>query len=67
MTWVTVTREEFERLIDSYPRKLVQDVNGTSEPPFVTYNDFSLGKWPESVVAGHGLPEEDRTYYRVVR
>jgi hypothetical protein len=48
-----VTKEEFERFIASYPRPLDRDIMRMAEPPVVTYNDFSLGMWPLSIVAQH--------------
>ena len=48
-----VSKEEFSAFLDSYPRPLSFDKSGISDPPFVTYNDFTLGKWPESIVASH--------------
>lgn len=50
------TPEELEEFVKSYPRKLVSDVYGACEPPLVTYNDFTLGNWPESVVASYSAP-----------
>lgn len=46
-----VSKQEFEEFVKNYPRKLLYDVTGICEPPAVSYNDFELGKWPESVVA----------------
>lgn len=46
-----VTKEEFKQFIDSYPRHLERDVAMMCEPPVITFNDFSLGAWPASVVA----------------
>jgi hypothetical protein len=48
-----VTKEQFEQFIQSYPRPLNRNVALMCEPPVVTYNDFSLGMWPASVVARH--------------
>lgn len=47
--------DEFIQFIKNYPRPLERDVNQICEPPVVTYNDFTLGNWPESVVAGHSF------------
>ncbi len=47
------TYEEIEAFIKTYPRKLERDVFGAYEPPLVTYNDFTLGVWPESVIASY--------------
>jgi hypothetical protein len=54
-----VTKEEFEKFILSYPRPLDRDVAQMCEPPVVTYNDFSLGVWPQSVVARHTFEGRD--------
>lgn len=56
---VTCTKEELEAFVAAYPRALEKDVFAASEPPLVTYNDFTLGDWPDSVVASHraGYPE----------
>jgi hypothetical protein len=48
-----VTKEEFERFVISYPGHLERDIAHFAEPPVVTYNDFSLGMWPRSIVARH--------------
>ena len=52
---VRVSKDEFVKFLENYPRKLVVDACGLSDPPLVTYNDFSDGrKWgqdPDSVVA----------------
>lgn len=73
-----VNKAEFQKFIADYPRKLEVDICGICDPPFVTYNDFQLGKWPESVVAqtraydndpnGYFYePEENREYYIAVK
>lgn len=50
-----VTKEEFEAFIKAfikaYPHPLRLDVAMMYEPPLLTYNDFALGNWPESIVA----------------
>jgi hypothetical protein len=48
-----VTKEEFDAFIKAYPRPLERDVNATVEPTCVTFNDFTLGDWPKSVVASY--------------
>ena len=69
-----VTKTEFEEFIANYPRKLVKDVCGISDPPAVSYNDFELAnRWPWGVVARTWLyddnpngyfyePENERSY-----
>lgn len=54
-----VTKEEFEQYLKDYPRPLERDVAFMAEPPWVSYNDFTLASgWPDSVVASHSF--EDR-------
>jgi hypothetical protein len=51
---IQVTKEEFDEFIRKYNtnvHKLERDTCGIFDPPVVSYNDFSLGDWPESVVA----------------
>lgn len=69
-----VSKDEFERYLANYPRKLERDVCGIGDPPSISYNDFELAnRWPYSVVAythvyddnlGHYYyaPEEERVY-----
>lgn len=46
-----VSKEEFENFLKNYHGKLACDTCGISEPPVTTYNDFSRGDYPNSVVA----------------
>ena len=46
-----VTKEEMLAHVAAWPRPLKIDVLGTFDPPLITYNDFTLGKWPDSVIA----------------
>jgi hypothetical protein len=74
MKYRNVTKEEFDKFVAAYPRPLVKDVCGIPQPPVLSYNDFSMGKWPESIVAqvqlfesgskdeGHPYPWEPNTY-----
>jgi hypothetical protein len=48
-----VTRAEHDAFLAAYPRKLERDVVRFFEPPLIQHNDFTLGKWPESVVASY--------------
>lgn len=68
-----VDKNAFNSFINNYPKKLERDVYGVCEPPLITYNDFSKGDWPESIVASTYLyenepesywyvPEEERIY-----
>lgn len=60
--WKKVSKEEFYSYIKSYPRKLDFDTCGICEPPLSSYNDFTRGYWPDSMVAkiyrNDMLPEE---------
>ena len=60
--WKRVTKDEFYEFINSYPTKLDFDTTGIYEPPLSSYNDFTRGFWPDSMVAkihrNDMLPEE---------
>jgi hypothetical protein len=57
------SKEEFEAFLRGYPRPLERDVYGACEPPLVSYNDWTLGNWPTSIVASHSLdPDGDRNW-----
>ena len=62
--YIALTEEEFKKQLRDYPNKLDRDVCGISEPPQVSYNDFS-GKlsWPESRMFVHTLGKKD--YHRL--
>lgn len=74
---IQVDHDTFIHFIENYPRKLVRDVCGISDPPHVSYNDFELAnRWPYSIVASTWLyddnpsgffyePYESRKYYIV--
>ena len=55
-----VSKNEFLDFLRSYPRKLEVDVCGVSEPALMTYNDFQLGVWPDSVVAKTYIWDNDK-------
>lgn len=59
MKWKPVTEQEMLAAVNSYPAKLVRDVYQVCDPALVTYNDFSLGKWPESVIARYSAARGD--------
>lgn len=58
-----VTQAEFDAFIKSYPRALEEHLYART-PPVISYNDFTLGNWPESVIARHDVglngPEDDQ-------
>ncbi|AUR92804.1 hypothetical protein NVP1177O_39 [Vibrio phage 1.177.O._10N.286.45.E10] len=61
MKMLTVDKDTFDKIINSYHGELNVNVSGISEPPVKTYNDFSNGKvWPDSVVASVALFESYR-------
>lgn len=62
---VRVSKDRFEQFIKNYPRELAVDVCGISEPPVITYNDFSDNrKWPDSIVARTWAYDDDpKGYY----
>lgn len=68
-----VSKEDYVKFINNYPRPLNRDVFAACDPPSVTYNDFELAdRWPYSIVASTCLyddtpgsyyePEEKRVY-----
>lgn len=59
-----VTKEEFELFIKNYPHELEIDVCGIFEPPIKSYNDFTIGMWPESVVAYISLGKDTYGYFK---
>lgn len=58
---VDVTKEELMAYVKAYPRPLERDVNGVYEPPCITYNDFTLGDWPASIVASYMAAYDENT------
>lgn len=46
-----VSKEEFLEFIANYPRSLVINTFNACDPPAISYNDYSLGAWPKSIVA----------------
>lgn len=50
-----VTKEEFDNFISNYPRPLMYSALTICCPEKGQYNDFTLGNWPESVVASFNL------------
>lgn len=59
------SKDEYQKFIDEYPRKLVRDVYGVCDPPSITYNDFELAdRYPYSVVAStFAYDDEPGAYY----
>jgi len=64
-----VTPEEFDNFLLAYPRPLDRHLTAICEPPQISYNDFTLGNWPDSVVASFCIDdylETDAKKYRLV-
>lgn len=57
-----VSKEEFESFLTSYPRPLSKNIARMFEPAMFTANDFTLGGWPDSVVAKASLTEGEAYY-----
>lgn len=56
--FIPVSEELFTKFVKEYPRKLTGDKCGISEPPLVTYSDFSAAKGFDAVVARyHDYPK----------
>lgn len=55
--FIKVTKKRFTTFIRTYPSTLNKDVAGFFDPPLITYNDFSLGDWPDSIVAKHSFSD----------
>ena len=53
-----VSKEEFINFINNYPKHLDFDYCQIPEPPFASYNDYTRGMWPNSIVAEY---IDDRT------
>lgn len=58
----SVTDWEFREFIESYPNPLEKNISRMCEPPLLTYNDFSLGDWPNSIVASCLLTDDGEGY-----
>lgn len=50
MTKRQCSKEHLAAFVAAYPRALDVDIYRISEPPIATWNDFTLGAWPASVV-----------------
>lgn len=67
-----VTKDAYEAFLLAYPRELERHVVHYAFPPVLTHNDFTLGEWPQSVVASKSLavPEYDppivESHYRIM-
>ena len=57
-----VTYKEMMDFVNQYPSKLVVDVCGIGEPPVKSWNDFTLGNWPASIVARCCIFDNDPYY-----
>lgn len=41
MTWINVSKQQFDAFVKAYPRPLTSDLSGICEPPQRTFYDFS--------------------------
>lgn len=61
-----VPYDEFLSFIRGYPRKLTVDKCGISEPPLVTYSDFSSAEsWGAVVAKYHNYDDPASRIYRI--
>ncbi|MCC2615981.1 hypothetical protein LJ739_06980 [Aestuariibacter halophilus] len=60
--YTPVTQSEFHEFLDKYDGKLTVDVTTMCEPPTCSFNDFTLGNWPDSVVARCSVFHDDEYY-----
>jgi len=56
-----VTEEEFREFIEKYPRELDFRTIMICDPPIGEYNDFTLGRPPNSIVAYFTYGEDKPT------
>ena len=66
----SVEKAEFDAFLKAYPSDVLhKDITGICEPSMVSYNDFSRGNWPQSIVASVQLfsefGETDRYFVHV--
>jgi len=59
----SVTKDEFEKFISEYPNALRKHTVAFYDPPLVTWNDFSLGEYPEKSVVAYAKLNEDGALY----
>lgn len=57
MKTATCTKQQFDDFLAAYPRPLKRDAYFVCDPPFISYNDFELGNWPDSIVASHSFDD----------
>lgn len=57
----SVTQAEHDAFIAAYPRPLKRGLLTICTPEILQHNDFTLGKWPESVVASYSTYGGDPT------
>ena len=49
--FIKVEKTEFDEFIKKYPNALTKHMITYFEPPLLTYNDFSISNYPNSIVA----------------
>lgn len=61
-----VSRQDFRVFLETYPRALTPDKSGISEPPLVSYSDFSAAKGFDAIVAKyHEHPDYSRRVFKI--
>jgi hypothetical protein len=65
MAFTIVTKEVFYKFVKEYPNRLEADHNDAFG--YHTLNDFTLGNWPESVVAMWSMTwyDDDVVTYKI--
>jgi hypothetical protein len=61
------TKDEFDAFIAAYPRELRRKNIMVSDPPIVTFNDATLGGWPESMVASYLASHDTPSRFRIAK
>lgn len=66
LKYESVTEEEYYNFLELYPRDLDRNVSSVCDPPVISYNDFELGKFPDSIVASRCAYSDDKNDYYYV-
>ncbi len=58
-----VSKEEYIKFLQNYPKKLVRDVCRIPEPAVETYNDFTDGKSREEAIIAYAYLYNNDEYF----
>lgn len=58
-----VSEDEYYDFLESYPREIERNVSSVCDPPVISYNDFKLGNFPDSIIASRCAYTEDKDDY----